>query len=197
VAETVPGVKYTFDELSGRMRFTIPVRRQWLLLFFALLLLSFVLPIFILMSSDLNDVPIGMKQMFIWGMVVWGTTILWLLIRLLLSFMGRDVLVVDATSVRLRREVLGIGHTRHYAGERVTRLRVEPYYPPLGIPIDGLQAIDNDTDGEFEGPLVFDVDGKIMRFGGITEAEAKQIVLRIGERYPQYVTANYRPTESR
>jgi hypothetical protein len=122
--------------------------------------------------------------MLVW-LTMWTLGGCWAIFMFLWTLAGRDVLEVDAMSVKLRREIFGIGRTREYLGEAFRNLRVSPFDGSWygGSRRRGMGAYT----WMFEGPLTFDYGAKTYRFGGVDEAEAQQIVQRIGERYPQYV----------
>jgi hypothetical protein len=178
--EHVPNMRHTFEDDGERMRFIIPSRKQ--------LLVALYLPLFLLIWF-VAEVLVGRSLEGSLFRVLWliGSAWVggWALLTFLWTVAGRDVLEVDATSVRLRKEIFGIGRTREVPGKAFKHLRVMPF-PAL---TNGRRSVS----WMFEGPLTFDYGAKTVRLGGIDEAEARQIVQRIGERYPQYVASKYQP----
>jgi hypothetical protein len=113
----------------------------------------------------------------------------WQMLIFLWAIGGRDVLELGAQSVIWRREIFGAAWTRHFTPEAFRNLRTSPFHKSWwGKYAAGRMA--------FSGPLTFDYGLKTYRFGGIDEAEAKELVSRVGKWYPQYVASNYRTTET-
>jgi hypothetical protein len=175
----VPGARHTFEDFGSQMHFVSPARRQVFMMFFARLWM--IMWVYGMVAVGAPDSSFDSRHVFslIW-MIAWTGSGLWVLFLFLWTVAGHDVLEVSAMSVKLRKEIFGIGRTREYEGVAFRELRVMPFDVSLW-------ARQRRTEWYFEGPLTFDYGSKTFRFGGVDEAEAKQIVQRIGERYPQYV----------
>jgi hypothetical protein len=186
--EPVSVMSHTFKDLGGSMRFTIPSRKEGSQILIA--------PIFLvgwwcglrtfgpmIMGTYVTEIDSFTLAMLGW-LIIWTLGGLAVILGFLWIVAGRDVLEVDAMSVKWRREIFGIGRTREFVGEAFRDLRVSHIEPPPWWMRRTIRP-----NYLFEGPLTFNYGAKMYRFGGVDDAEAYQIVQRIRERYPQYIAA--------
>ncbi len=108
--------------------------------------------------------------------------------RALLQTYGREVVEITNQSITIRRAVLGLGAPREYLADSVQALRLVTSNTALDHPglawtrIYGFPFLRVGT-----GWLAFDYGARTFRFGNdIEEAEAKQIIAEIQQKYPQY-----------
>jgi hypothetical protein len=106
----------------------------------------------------------------VWAAYVW----LW-------NVAGRELIEVRVGSVRLSRQVLGWGRARDYVAEHIQDLRVSPQTRSSWL---GWQH--SGSPFALSGQLAFDYGARTIRFGDADEAEARQILAEIGQRFPQY-----------
>jgi len=102
------------------------------------------------------------------------------LYTLLRMIVGREVLLLRASSLLLKGEVLGVGRAREYELEHVRNLRVE-----------SVTAWPHDMAGAMRfwgvggGPIAFDYGSQTVRCGvGLDEPEARQVIQELRARYP-------------
>ena len=100
--------------------------------------------------------------------------------------MGREVVDVDSTSLRIKRAVGKLGRTKEFDLGHVRILRVAPQIWNPGDFSSGLRFW-----GVGGGTIAFDYGAKTYRFGGgLDEAEAKQVLVRLAERVPREALAS-------
>ncbi len=125
-------------------------------------------------GRDLASDPLLLVWLVLWALAgsVAAYTWLWMAI-------GKERILMGATTLSLRRDVAGVGVTRRYRLTGIRDLRVLPQ--PAG-PLDfggTARAI-----GFTGGVIAFEYEGKIVRFGAAIEAtEAQVIVERMRQRY--------------
>lgn len=92
---------------------------------------------------------------------------------------GRERVLLGASTLRLKRDVLGFGRTRVYPLSKVRNLRVAP--PPLR---SGSSNLFLSLAGVVGGAIAFECEERTIRFGAsIDEAEAHRIIDRMRQRY--------------
>ena len=100
---------------------------------------------------------------------------------------GKVLVNVGQPSIAISRKVFGWGPTKEYSAAHIKDLRasssnVSLNHPQLLWYSDGPYA----WQSQF-GSLAFDYGSKTVRFGaGIEEAEAKQVLAEIFQKFPQY-----------
>lgn len=163
----------------GSLRITLRVRRN----FFVVGLLAIWLTVWAAVEATLvlalagNEVAWlrefspepGHLALFTLAFTLTGLFVAW---RLLWNLAGREVLFLSPTLFALRREIAGLGRTRHLDLGRIRRLRVgtvndNPVYPSLGRMFIGKGTCF----------LAFDYDNRTHRFArGLTQAESTYLV---------------------
>jgi hypothetical protein len=90
---------------------------------------------------------------------------------------GKEVVEVTIQSIIIRRVALMLGFPKEYSADHIRELRVSSSNMRWYVP------------GQHNvfGTLAFDYDARTRRFGsGVDEAEARQILAEIQQKYPQY-----------
>jgi hypothetical protein len=101
---------------------------------------------------------------------------------------GKEIVEVTAQSITIRRVALGLSSPKEYSANDIKDLRVSSSNMNLNHPM----LIWNNTSSypwqnNNIGSLAFDYGARTFRFGGgVDEAEAKQILAEIQQKYPQY-----------
>lgn len=114
------------------------------------------------------------------GLSLWTAAGGFALYAWLWQLAGREVVTVGASSLVLRRALLGPGRPRRYDLAKLENLRVAPpareaWRFPASLAFWGLAG----------GAVAFDRGGRTHRFGlGLDEAEAADLVRRLRERLP-------------
>ena len=204
-----PKPRYRIDDLGSSFTVTIPSPKNW----FQIVFLGFWLIPWavgetvagtLLISGAISLVPsallgradagiattVALPGLFLLGWFgLWtvggglaGYSFLWLIA-------GREVIEVSALSVAHSRRLFGAGRTKEYLAEHVRDLRSVPLpYGPFGW------ATPTSLWGRGFGAIAFDYGARTIRFGaGADEAEAKQIVAAIQQRFPQYRNTQHEP----
>jgi hypothetical protein len=103
---------------------------------------------------------------------------------------GREIVAADASSLTIRREVLGIGRTREYQLAAVRDLRVERRsLVPSGRSSRGQSVVRHAGLGG--GPIAFDYGYMTQHFGaGLDDPETQDIVDALRPRLPRSPDGN-------
>ena len=191
--------RYSLIEGAAELEVIIPVRKHWYLIPFyifwfviALVMVTNV-PIIIFGTlltfvNQIRDnpsalgpllIPIGFLVLFFAFMVfmlVFGTQ------RILWSFAGKEVVVVNHHSIRIYHHLFRMGKPREYLAEYVSDLRASIPPFPGSRSFKEILAYPG-----MQGTVAFDYGARTYRFGAeMDEAEARMIVHDILRRYPQY-----------
>lgn len=100
---------------------------------------------------------------------------------------GREIVEVSTQGITIRRVALGLGPSKEYSANTIKELRASP----SNINLNRLTQRNYNYSYPWHendiGTLAFDYGARTFRFGGgVDEAEAKQIVAEIQQKYPQY-----------
>jgi hypothetical protein len=191
--------RHTVEDLGDSLRFVIPSRRRWFhIAFFLFWLVGWgfgEFAVIVVLLSELTGTPL--EELVGWSLISYSGGLLalvWLvfwtiggvlaLYVLLWQLSGKEVVEVSGQSIRIQRRVIGLGRFREYLARHVQDLRisVEGYYNTGWGWFRTLRAY-----GIGGGLIAFDYGAKTFRFGsGIDEAEAKQILSAIQQRFPEY-----------
>jgi hypothetical protein len=123
-----------------------------------------------------------------WFAIIWTTGVILIIaysiVILLWLLFGVEVIKVDYASIKLRRQILGLGRTLEYNGDHVRKLRAAPIvYATTGY----RSSFTWEYLGLSGGQIAFDYGAKTIRFGGgLDEAEACIIVDAIAQRFHRY-----------
>jgi hypothetical protein len=92
---------------------------------------------------------------------------------------GRERIVMGTSTLRVKREVLGLGWTRAYPLSKIRNLRVTPRLTRPGSPNVAFGLA-----GFTGGAIAFECEGKTIRFGAsLEDAEAHIVVERMRQRH--------------
>ncbi len=181
---------YTVENLGSSLRFTLPYRKSWArsLVIILVLLGSPLLPLsFIFQPTDLTrQLPL---PFIVFAMISWATLAILMVVELLWFALGLEVAEVDDNHIVIRHQIFGVGisrqlHSDSIHGVFVSRQRNDWFtYSDRGFRFadfkKGLVAINS-------GKTIFG-EPQTFRFGSIlNEAEAKQIVTMIHQRFLRY-----------
>ena len=180
--------RYTTNDLGDRLQIVIPSRKKWLrLLIYGiyLILWSSFLPVFTYyMIRELTTV--GSFLLFLILLILFILGNLPALVSFLWQILGKQVIEVSNQSIIIRWVVININRSKEYWVEHINGLRIWS-----GLSDCEVRAFRSFFGWSFwglgENILAFDYDTKTHKFGnGVDEAEAKQILSEIQERFPQY-----------
>jgi hypothetical protein len=119
---------------------------------------------------------------------LWSSYIILDLCGLLWRLSGKEVVLISDQAISTKSQIVGVGPKREIPAEQVTALQIVPVDQqgrsrlPMGWGM-ALQRWGLDA-----GMIEIRSEKRSFRFGcAIDEAEAKQIIAEIGQRFPQYV----------
>lgn len=193
--------RYSVTEGVGELEVVIPVRKHWYLIPFYVFwfVMAWVMvtnvPIIIFSTiltfvNQIRDnpsalgpflIPIGFLVLIFVFMVF---ILLFGVQRILWSFAGKEVVVVNHGSIRVFHHLFWMGKPREYLAEHVRDLRASM----PGRPFPGSRSFKEIlAHPGMQGAIAFDYGARTYRFGAeMDEAEARMIVNDILQRYPQY-----------
>jgi hypothetical protein len=185
-----PKPRYRIEDLGDGLKITVPSHKSWIgsvvVGIYTILLWSLPIGFVASMFSEpaqpgpstdaaelLILVPFGLLFMVLILLVTY--VFLW-------SLFGVEIILIRPGSLAARRQMLSLGRTREYLAEHIRDLRVQP---PANWP--GHVEWMSPFTGIAKGPITFDYGAKTFHIGsGAEEAEAKQILAAIQQRFPQY-----------
>ena len=171
------------DEPEG-LRITIPARRYWYaIVFLALWSVGwfFAEKATLFQVFDPETAPPGKAFLTLW-LLLWTAAGAFVIYTWLWIVSGREVLLFDATSLTISRETALFARARNFDADNVRDLRTAPTMGPCSL-MDARSTFV--LWGLTGGHIAFDYGAKTYSFGaGVDEAEAKQIVKQIVDRYP-------------
>jgi len=179
--------RFRWEDHLGRLRVTLPARRNWLvLIFLSAWLVGWVfgevmVPTQLFGRTGKTGVDLFAAAWLVMWTIGGGFAIyIWLW-----NLVGREVIDVDSQSLRIKRAVGRWGRIREFGLTHVRALRVAPQaFNPMDFS-SGLRFW-----GVGGGIIAFDYGAKTYRFGSaLDEAEAKQVLARLAERVPREVLA--------
>ncbi len=99
---------------------------------------------------------------------------------------GVEIIEINSQSIRVHRKPSWCFYRQKtYLAEKMEHLRILPDTEPEALP--GKPWVDRFNNLRFGGRIAFDYEGETARFGiDIDEAEAKRILDKIWQRFPQY-----------
>jgi hypothetical protein len=121
----------------------------------------------------------GRLFLAVW-LTVWTLAVVRALGAWLWTAMGREIVALTPSSLRLRFDVAGLGYARVYELVQVRNLRVTtpPAFPPLGWGTRGPFGING------LGSIAFDYGATTVRFGSsLDESEAAMVVADLKARH--------------
>jgi hypothetical protein len=181
------GPRHTAEDDGTTLTFSIPAKRNLFILAF----LSFWLcgwafgEIMVPLGLFTAKSPADGLFAFVWfcGWTIGGgfAIYIWLwMVR------GREIIRISPTALAIKRDIFGASRTKSYDISKVTRLRCAP---ATYNPFDWHRSLA--FWGIGGGIIAFDYGYSTIRIGsGLGEAEAKHILRRITDRFPQLATAH-------
>ncbi len=182
--------RHTTDDLGDTLRINIPSQKQWfLILFMGFWLIGWAFGEISTLGMLFGGQGFGGQGPF---MIAWlgGWTIggAWAIYILAWQLFGKEVIEISNQAIITNRVVFGLGFPKEYSVEHIKVLRISANVNANDMfgwsragRLYGLSG----------GLIAFDYGSKTINFGsGIDEAEAKQILAEITQRFPQYRSRN-------
>jgi hypothetical protein len=162
------------------LEIVIPARRNLVvLLFLGIWLAGWVTGELKELAELLSGSPEGPEGFLLLWLAFWTCAGALAAYAWLWMLVGKERILMGSSTLRLKREVLGLGRTRTFELFRIRNLRVAS---GSARPRDAAAALG--LTGLTGGLIVFEHKGKTIRFGGALDpAEAQMIVERMKQRY--------------
>ncbi len=177
--------RHSADFIGDQLTIRIPSRKNWLQIPFLLFRLIFWFFAWILTATTLFTAPFEAGFFMIFLLIGWTIGGLFTANILLWILFGEEQITVSYDLFSVRRQILGIGHTKSYEMVAVKALRVGQYPLPKSV-WNGRRHQNVSTVWKMDGPITFDYGAKTHRLGdGVDEAEAKQIVKIMQQHFPK------------
>lgn len=180
--------RHITDDLIDSLKIKIPSRKQWfLILFMGFWLIGWALGELTVLGSLISGKGFGGPSLF---MVVWlgGWTVggAYAMYTLFWQLSGSEIIQVSNSGITTSRSILGVSlFPKEYSQEYIKELRVSAAAVNVNDIFGWSRA--SRFYGMSGGLIAFDYGSRTINFGiGIDEAEAKQILSEIQQRYPQY-----------
>jgi hypothetical protein len=153
------------SEDLGGLRVSIPPRRGWVLLFFAVWL-SF-------WTFSGIQAGRGLLKHFslftAFWMIGWVFAELWVSFGILYTLAGREIIAANADALTCKKEILGLGFSRSYLAPEIRNLR---FQPEMGA-----------GRSRRASRIAFDYGAKTISFGrDVDEAESRNLISLIRSR---------------
>lgn len=172
--------KATVTETPRGLEIVVPAKRNWfIILFLGVWLCGWAMGELMVPRSFSSNTPDPGALLFVGAWLVLWTIGGGVAIYIFLwSLVGRERVLVSASRLAIKRDVLGFGRLREYELTHVSDLRVSPStYSPFDFR-SSLQFW-----GIGGGVIAFDHGAATVRFGAaLEEGEAKSIVARMRSR---------------
>ncbi len=174
--------RHTMVDYGNRIQISIPSQKIWFTLIF--------LPLWLTgwAFGEISAIHQVMKNGFSVFMMIWltGWTIGggFAILMLLWQIAGQEIIQVSGQSIIVTKTIFNLGFPKEYNAGYVKDLRIS-----ISITNENSQWGRNNSTNYLVGypKLAFDYGAKTIQFGnGIDEAEAKQILYIIQQRYQQY-----------
>jgi len=133
-----------------------------------------------------------MLLMVVW-LAFWTLGGAFALYTVFMQLVGRAVIDVSHNSIKIAKKAFGLGFGKTYNAINIDNLRVDESLPQVAATTDQIPlpmlARFMQSAVVAGGALVFDYGGSSVRFGsGLSYDEARQLLVEIVRRYPQYRT---------
>jgi len=178
------------EDLGDKLIISIPSPKYWAMMAFLGLWLIlwlaadlFVLWLMIFGGSDAPPAAILLIWWLFW--TIGGGLALY---QFAWQVSGKEVVEVANQSIKLSQVCLGIHPSKEYSASHIRDLRVSSSNVNLNHPmLQWTYFYNQPWYHNMSGSLAFDYGARTFRFGmSIDEAEAKQIIAEIQEKFPQY-----------
>jgi hypothetical protein len=181
--------RHTSEYLFDSLKITIPSTRQWLkILFLGFWLTGWAFGEYTVLSILLNGKAFEGPLLFIiaWlgGWTIGGGYAIYILFW---QLAGSEVIIISQSGITTSRSIFGfMFFPKEYSFEYIKSLRVSTATRSISI---FSWSWEKEFYGLSGGCIAFDYGAKTINFGvGIYEAEAKQVLAEVQQRYPQYQT---------
>ncbi|MEK6584718.1 MAG: hypothetical protein AABZ24_00125 [Nitrospirota bacterium] len=173
--------RITIADTSQELRIVMPCRRSWLVIcFLGFWICGWGVGEIMVTRQLLNgDAPPGGEVFMLTWLGVWTVGGVFAIYAWLWQMMGKEILTVQGQTFTTRRNIGEFGFDKEYnlvqmRDVRVGHLGVNPFDFSSSLQLWGIGG----------GVIAFDYRARTYRFGvGLDEAEAKQIVTAIKQRY--------------
>jgi len=171
---------------SGGLRAVVPARKHWLfLLFMCVWLGGWCFGEFTAVSQLLSPSPRGGQWFLTFWLVGWTLGGAWAFFCVLWQLFGRELISVEEGALIHRVEICGLGRTRAYAAQAISRLRVVEFSFDV---FRNQRAAMPPLFGAGMGPIAFDYGQRTFRIApSLDEAEAHSLVSTLAARLPRAV----------
>jgi hypothetical protein len=168
-------------DTSQGLRIVMPSSRSWfVILFLGFWICGWAVAEYMVSSQFLKgDAPPEGEWFMLAWFGVWTVAGLFAIYALLWQVMGKEMVAVHGQTFKTRQDIGGFGFIKKYDLVQMRDLRTtQVSFNPLNL-ASSLQLW-----GVGGGIIAFDYGAKTIRFGaGLDEAEAKQVVSAIKQRY--------------
>jgi len=173
--------RITISDTVEGLRIVMPCRRSWFVIWF----LGFwicgwaVGEVVVTRQYLQGDAPPDGELFILTWLGVWTVGGLVAMYAWSWQVIGKEILTVHGQQFTIRRDIAGVGFDKEYNLVEMRDLRVQlPGFNPIDVS-SSLQLW-----GVGGGVMVFDYGARTYRFGaGLDEAEAKQVMMAIKQRY--------------
>jgi hypothetical protein len=169
-------MRFVIEETPRGLSVTIPTPRNiFALLFLPVWFVGWALGEVSALRSLSGGGGKGPGSFLLVWLAFWTLGGVWAVLTFLRMLVGKERLELDGKVIRVRHEVFGIGPSKEYELRHVRGLRLAN---------TGQVPIAWRAFAPGQGTIAFDYAAKTIRLGdGLEEAEAKQIISRLQQRY--------------
>lgn len=177
--------RYTSEDLGNALLISIPSRKTWKILFFGIWSAVWISGGIFAIVSALRE-TVSVREIGGWGIffsIFWFIFSLLGIYHFLWQLAGKEEIEIIPDSIQITEVILLLRRSKQYISSHIKDLRtaaegrIEPYPP----------ADEGFSFNKGTGIIAFDYEGRMIRMGiGIDEAEGRQIIAEIHQRYPQY-----------
>jgi hypothetical protein len=186
-----PAPKHISEDLGDKLIISIPSLKHWFfIIYLGFFVLSVIAAEFVILGTlifnrNAFDGPILVLAA---GAIFWTLATGLFIYQFAWQVSGKEVIEVSAKSITTSRVALGIRSPKEYLADHIKELRVSSSNMNLNHPmLWWTYSYYNPWSHNMVGSLAFDYGAQTFRFGmSIDEAEAKQIVAEIQQKFPQY-----------
>lgn len=183
--EPLPG-RYQVKDLGHELLISIPsAKNVFLTLFMGFWLVGWAVGEVSAVTALLNGSLNGSTLFLVAWLGVWTVGGAFALYGFIWQLVGKEKIVVSHEAVSISKDILGFTLPKIYASDHLKDLRVSPFTPQPFV-LSWYRS--NNIWGIGPGIVAFDYGSRTVNFGsGLDEAEAKEIIKLITNRFPQYL----------
>jgi len=194
IARIEPGTaRYSIDESFNGIRAFVPAQRNWFVVLFMLAWLGgwvmgetsaiseiFHIPIPLFGDSMKWKSTAGVSAFLVFWLAGWTLGGAWAIANIVWLLFGREIIGVAGSELTYRAEALGIGRTRAFATDQISRMSVAVTSPRSNsIRVPSLF-------GQGAGLVWFEYGARTYRIGvSLDEAEARQLIQQLKPWLPE------------